>query len=55
MSKEEKPVLPTSERVLSAADWAAIDREFEQNRDPLVAEREARFLQRLFTRIVNMV
>lgn len=54
MSKEEEQVLPAAERVLSAADWAAIDRAFEQNRDPLVAEREARDFQRLFARIVNM-
>jgi hemerythrin-like domain-containing protein len=54
MSKEEEQVLPAAERVLSAADWAQIDQAFEQNRDPLVAEREARDFQRLFARIVSM-
>jgi hemerythrin-like domain-containing protein len=54
MSKEEEQVLPAAERALSAADWAAIDDAFEQNCDPLTADRETRDFQRLFARIVNM-
>ena len=54
MSKEEEQVLPVAERVLSAADWAAIDAAFEQNRDPLAAERETRDFKRLFARIVQL-
>jgi hemerythrin-like domain-containing protein len=54
MSKEEEQVLPEAERVLSSADWEAIDQAFEQNRDPLAAERESRDFKRLFARIVQL-
>jgi hemerythrin-like domain-containing protein len=54
MRKEEELVLPVAERVLSAADREAIDQAFEQNRDPLAAERETKDFQRLFRRIVNL-
>jgi hemerythrin-like domain-containing protein len=54
MHKEEHFVFPLAERLLSAQDWAAIDRAFEENRDPLAADRDTRDFERLFDRIVNL-
>lgn len=54
MNKEEEGVLPVAERALSQADLDAIDRAFEENRDPLAAERQAKDIQRLFRRIVEL-
>ena len=54
MHKEETVVFPLAERLLSAADWQAIDRAFEENRDPLAAERQTRDFEKLFERIVNL-
>lgn len=54
MRKEEEQVFPLAEARLTAEDWAAMDREFEGNRDPLAAERETRDFQKLFTRIVDL-
>jgi hemerythrin-like domain-containing protein len=54
MRKEEERVFPLAEKLLKAEDWASVDRAFEQNRDPLTAERETRDFQKLFTRIVDL-
>jgi len=54
MRKEEDKVFPLAEKLLSAADWEAIDRAFEENRDPLAAERDTKDFQKLFSRIVNI-
>ena len=54
MRKEEDVVFPLAERLLSAADWQAIDRAFEENRDPLAGERDTRDFEKLFDRIVNL-
>ena len=54
MRKEEERVFPLAEKLLKAEDWASVDRAFEQNRDPLAAERETRDFQKLFTRIVDL-
>lgn len=54
MHKEENVVFPLAQRLLSAADWQAIDRAFEENRDPLAAQRESRDFEKLFDRIVNL-
>ena len=43
-----------AERLLSAADWQAIDREFEENRDPLEGDRDTRDFEKLFSRIVAL-
>jgi hemerythrin-like domain-containing protein len=53
MRKEEQELLPIAERVLSAADWNAIDRAFAANLDP-AAGVEQRDYDRLFTRIANL-
>jgi len=54
MQKEESFVFPLAQRLLSAADWQAIDRAFAENRDPLAAQRESRDFEKLFDRIVNL-
>jgi len=53
MRKEELELLPIAERVLSAADWRAIERAFATNRDP-IAELQERDYERLFSRIANL-
>ena len=54
MRKEEEKVFPLAEKLLTAADWQAIDRAFEENRDPLASERDTKDFQKLFSRIVNL-
>ena len=54
IQKEESFVFPLAQRVLSEADWQAIDRAFEENRDPLAAQRESRDFEKLFDRIVSL-
>ena len=54
MRKEEDVVFPLAERLLGASDWQAIDRAFEENRDPLADERDTRDFGKLFDRIVNL-
>ena len=49
MRKEELELLPIAERVLSAADWRAIERAFATNLDP-IAELQERDYERLFSR-----
>lgn len=54
MHKEESIAFPLAQRLLSASDWQAIDRSFEENRDPLAADRDTRDFEKLFDRIVNL-
>jgi len=54
MHKEEEHVFPLAEKLLSAADWAAIDRAFEENADPLERDRDEKDFRRLFSRIVSL-
>ena len=49
MHKEEQVLLPLAERVLTPADWKAIDRAFAANNDPAAAG-----YQKLFSRIANL-
>ena len=53
MRKEELELLPIAERMLSAADWRAIERAFATNLDP-IAELQERDYERLFSRIANL-
>jgi hemerythrin-like domain-containing protein len=55
MTIEEKQILPLAERVLSASDWAELDRAFEGNRDPLTGAPPDEEYRQLFSRIVNAV
>jgi hemerythrin-like domain-containing protein len=55
MALEEREVLPLAQRVLTAEDWADLDRAFLANQDPMTGcEPEADY-RALFTRIVNTV
>jgi hypothetical protein len=37
MRKEEEQLFPLAEKLFTPEDWAAIDRAFEKNRDPVAA------------------
>lgn len=37
MRKEEEQVFPLAERLFTPVEWAAIDRAFEENRDPIAS------------------
>lgn len=52
MRIEETELLPAAERLLSAADWAELDRAFSTDRDPLAGGKRDAAYDRLFTRIV---
>ncbi|HEX4798199.1 MAG TPA: hemerythrin domain-containing protein [Burkholderiales bacterium] len=54
MRKEEEQVFPLAEKLLAPEDWAAIDRAFEENQDPLADQRDTEDFQKLFSRIVNL-
>ncbi len=53
MALEESHILPAAQRVLDAADWAAIDTAFAANRDPLTGHEPDELYRPLFSRIVN--
>ncbi|MDB5742920.1 MAG: hemerythrin protein [Polaromonas sp.] len=53
MRLEETVVLPEAQRVLSDAEWKALDEAFEKNDDPLTGKHPQNpVYDRLFTRIV---
>lgn len=53
MHLEETVILPEAEKVLSDADWKALDAAFAENRDPLTGKYQPDpGYDRLFTRIV---
>jgi hemerythrin-like domain-containing protein len=53
MALEESQILPSAQRTLDAADWAAVDAAFATNRDPLTGHEPDDVYQPLFSRIVN--
>ena len=54
MRLEEQQVLPAAERVLTQADWDALDAEFEKNSDPLTGKYQPDpVYEALFSRIVR--
>jgi hemerythrin-like domain-containing protein len=53
MRKEEEKLLPLAKRLLSAADWQAIDAAFAANSDPVAGVPE-KDLHALFTRIAHL-
>jgi len=53
MTLEEKQVLPLAEKLLSDADWLALDAAFAANRDPLTGHEPEDDYRALFSRIVN--
>lgn len=52
MSVEEREILPAAQKCLTGADWAALDRAFEANRDPLTGHTPDDIYKPLFERIV---
>jgi hypothetical protein len=52
--EEEEQLFPLAEKLFTREDWSAIDRAFEENRDPLAAARDTRDFEKLFDRIVNL-
>ncbi|MBI5255582.1 MAG: universal stress protein [Burkholderiales bacterium] len=54
LGREEGVILPAAQRVLTAADWVAIDAAFAQNEDPRFSGSSERELRQLFSRIVNL-
>ena len=55
MQAEEQQVLPLAAKLLTDADWQAIDAQFEANRDPLTGHRPEQEFAALFERIVNLL
>ena len=53
MRKEEDKLLPLAQRVLSEADWAAINAAFAENEDPVAGLGEVDF-RALFSRIAHL-
>jgi len=51
---EEKDAMPLAREVLTAADWAEIDRAFLDNEDPLFGEKTRAEFRELFHRIVSL-
>ena len=54
MRKEEEDLFPLARKLLTPLDWMMIDAAFEENTDPLAAERETKDFDRLFARIVSL-
>jgi hemerythrin-like domain-containing protein len=54
MRKEEEHVFPLAEKLFTFADWAAIDRAFGENADPLERDRNEKDFRKLFSRIVSL-
>jgi hemerythrin-like domain-containing protein len=54
MRREEDELFPLAHQLLTPLDWVMIDAAFEENRDPLAAERDEKDFDRLFTRIVSI-
>lgn len=55
MAIEERSVLPLAEKVLTDADWDALDAAFAANRDPLAGHAPSDDYRALFSRIVRLV
>ena len=52
--KEEEEVFPLALKLLGPADWAVIDRAFEETQDPLAAVHEVKNLGDIFDRITKL-
>ena len=51
---EEKDAMPLARQVLSAEDWVAIDRAFQDNQDPVFGERARAEYRQLYHRIASL-
>ncbi|HEX7007508.1 MAG TPA: hemerythrin domain-containing protein [Alphaproteobacteria bacterium] len=54
MAVEEQEVIPRAQAALTEADWAAIERAFADNDDPIFGRHPRAYFDRLFSRIVNL-
>ena len=54
MKKEEDDVFPLALKLLTAGDWAVIDKAYDASHDPIVAMRERRDLAEILDRIVQL-
>src|SRR6185369_9533886 len=54
ISSEEKDAMPLAREVLSAEDWARIDRAFLDSEDPLFGEKAKAEFRELFHRIASL-
>jgi len=54
MRKEEDLLLPIAERVLTAEDWADIDRAFQENDNPLFGIKPKEEAEQLYQRILAL-
>lgn len=54
MRTEEREILPLAQQVLTEADWAELDAEFQKNKDPLTGHEPSDEYRDLFSRIVRM-
>lgn len=54
IASEEKEAMPLAREVLSAEDWAEIDRAFLDNEDPLFGEKAKAEFRELFHRIASL-
>ncbi len=54
MEKEEREILPLVREHLTGEDWAEIDAEFTDNKDPLFGEEPEQQFQKLFSTIMNL-
>ncbi len=52
MAVEERDILPAAQKHFSADDWAALDKAFEANRDPLTGHEPEEGYRPLFRKIV---
>ena len=55
MQAEEEYVLPLASKLLTHADWARINAEFELNRDPLTGHKPDKEFAALFSRIARLL
>ena len=54
MKKEEDEVFPLALKLLSPADWAAIDAAYDDDHDPFISEQERRDFRDILDRIVRL-
>ena len=54
MKKEEDEVFPLALKLLSPADWVAIDAAYDDDHDPFISEQERRDFREILDRIVRL-
>lgn len=54
MKKEEEEVFPLALKLLTAADWAVIDKAYSDDHDPFISAQEKRDLKEILDRVVKL-